>query len=101
MLNQRTLVEQAGAGAGWVSETDVSKRDYTLLAIHCMYSRSGRKGLDRVVQVPAEGGRRKANKTGRAWTDMYEAASQAGGGRVQGKPGSADRLLCSRSSGEK
>lgn len=44
MLNQRTLVEQAGAGAGWVSETDVSKRDYTLMAIHCMYSRSGRKG---------------------------------------------------------
>lgn len=39
--------------------------------------------------LPGAGRRRKkksaASKTGRAWTDMYEAASQAGGGRVQGQ----------------
>lgn len=32
------------------------------------------------------GGRKKSSETwGRAWIDMYEAASQAGGGRVQGQ----------------
>lgn len=38
-------------GAGWswrrvgeLDEADVSKRDYTLMAIHCMYSRSRKRG---------------------------------------------------------
>jgi len=29
--------------------------------------------------------KKKSSEPGRAWTDMYEAASQVGGGRVQGQ----------------
>jgi hypothetical protein len=54
-----------------------------------MYSRSRWRGWiessNRVFQVPTAEEGRKVSETGRAWTDMYEAASQAGGGRVQGQ----------------
>ena len=62
-------------------------RDYTLKAIHCMYSRSKkvREVESRLLPGGGGGGRKKRRSTGRAWIDMYEAASQAGGGRVQGQ----------------
>jgi hypothetical protein len=65
----------------------VSKRDYTLKAIHCMYSRSRkrREVESKFLSGGGGGGRKKSRSTGRAWSDMYEAASQAGGGRVQGQ----------------
>ena len=66
----------------------MSKCDYTLKAIHCMYSRS-RKVSGRVKASSRCRRRREEEEQqdfwGRAWIDMYEAASQAGGGRVQGQ----------------
>ena len=52
-----------------------------------MYSRNKkvREVESRLLPGGGGGGRKKSRSTGRAWIDMYEAASQAGGGRVQGQ----------------
>ena len=56
---------------------------YTL---HVQQEQEGERSSQGFFQVPAEEGERRAARLwGRAWIDMYEAASQAGGGRVQGQ----------------
>ena len=65
-------------------QTRLYTEGYTL---HVQQEQEGeRRWSQGFFQVSAEeGGRRAARLGGRAWIDMYEAASQAGGGRVQGQ----------------
>jgi hypothetical protein len=82
----------------------VSKRDYTLMAIHCMYSRRKKvrfRSSQGFFQVPAEeGGRRTGLWGGRGLICTQRQARRAAD-VCKVKPGGADRLLCSRRSGEK